>query len=62
MRRTIVAFWDDESGSRAVDGAMTAAMAAIAVIAAMTAAGVSLEGLLQGIADVAIGALGLIAG
>jgi Flp pilus assembly pilin Flp len=62
MHRAITALWRDEAGSRAVDGAMTAAMAAAAVIAVMTAMGGSVEGLLQGIADIARGALSLIGG
>ena len=61
MRRTVAAFWRDESGSRAVDGAMTAAMAAAAVIGVMTAMGESLDGLLQGIADIALGAVAFVA-
>jgi Flp pilus assembly pilin Flp len=60
MHRTITALWADESGARAVDGAMTVAMAAAAVIAAMTALGVSLEGLYQTIVDAALGVLALI--
>ena len=62
MRRRMAAFWEDEAGSRAVDGAMTAALAAAAVIGAMTALGTSVDRLLQGIADIALGALHLIGG
>lgn len=62
MRRVATALWDDETGHGATDDAMVAALAAAAVVAAMTAAGASLDGLLQGIADIALGALTLIAG
>jgi Flp pilus assembly pilin Flp len=62
MRRIITALWVDESGARAIDGAMTAALAAAAVIAAATAAGVSLDGLYRKIVEIALGALALIAG
>jgi Flp pilus assembly pilin Flp len=50
MRRTMTAMVSDETGATATEYALIAALGAVAAIVGMTAVGVSLEALLDGIA------------
>jgi pilus assembly protein Flp/PilA len=44
-------FWNDESGATAVEYGLMVALIAVVIIVAVTALGVNLQGMFQGVAD-----------